>query len=341
MFIDEYLDDIIYDIKFLIEQLSAYIFHEISIDVEEVLLGHTTFVELSNVSKWIYTGEKDVWSWWDSKIFPCLSPPWPFSWFEFTVPTISIANELVKNYFSRVKRVGAFSLGLSKKDHGKLFRRISRIGLWSHQLEVEGRLVHMDDSLINWVVIHIIFLKSMKFKEGYSCAGIYNSYLDDQGQELFATKRVSEFDHLPVVKPAPTLAGFDDGEDVNNLIFFTTILPSLFGVSLLHCKNVEAVERKSEVRINKYREKKGKRPLMKFKTLEIDAARKILKYEGKSDKVGLRRALHICRGHFRDCREGRGLFGRHKGVYWVPMHTRGDKKVGIIEKDYKIGKIKK
>jgi hypothetical protein len=122
---------------------------------------------------------------------------------------------------------------------------------------------------------------------------------------------------------------------------FLSSLPTLFGVSLLHCKNVEMVERKTSAETNKYRKRKGKRPLIEFKTLMIDSARKILKYEGESNKIGLKRALHICRGHFRDYREGRGLFGRYKGLYWVPMHTRGDEKVGIIEKDYKVGKMKK
>ena len=34
------------------------------------------------------------------------------------------------------------------------------------------------------------------------------------------------------------------------------------------------------------------------------------------DPAGLKRALHICRGHFKDYREGRGLFAKTHGIWW-------------------------
>jgi hypothetical protein len=33
--------------------------------------------------------------------------------------------------------------------------------------------------------------------------------------------------------------------------------------------------------------------------------------------------MHICRGHFRDYREGKGLFGKYKQLVWTPMTVRG------------------
>lgn len=35
-------------------------------------------------------------------------------------------------------------------------------------------------------------------------------------------------------------------------------------------------------------------------------------------------------------RQGRVLFGRFTGRFWFPPHVRGNKKKGIIEKDYAI-----
>ena len=45
--------------------------------------------------------------------------------------------------------------------------------------------------------------------------------------------------------------------------------------------------------------------------------------------------LHVCRGHFADHRE-RGLFGKDhlRGIYWVPMHAKGNKEVGEVVKRY-------
>jgi hypothetical protein len=38
-----------------------------------------------------------------------------------------------------------------------------------------------------------------------------------------------------------------------------------------------------------------------------------------------------------DYREGGGLFGKHKGVYWWEHHLRGDVEHGIVDKDYSMG----
>ena len=36
--------------------------------------------------------------------------------------------------------------------------------------------------------------------------------------------------------------------------------------------------------------------------------------------------MHICRGHFRDYREGKGLFGKYHKLVWTPATVRGTKK---------------
>jgi hypothetical protein len=35
--------------------------------------------------------------------------------------------------------------------------------------------------------------------------------------------------------------------------------------------------------------------------------------------------MHICRGHFKDYREGRGLFGKYHQLVWHPSLVRGTK----------------
>jgi len=70
--------------------------------------------------------------------------------------------------------------------------------------------------------------------------------------------------------------------------------------------------------------------------LEIEPMKKVLKSEGNIDEVGLQRALHICRGHFKDYSNGKGLFGKHKGLYWWDSTVRGTESEGKIIKDYNI-----
>ena len=99
-------------------------------------------------------------------------------------------------------------------------------------------------------------------------------------------------------------------------------------ISFMHCKNVilttECVDKKLAKR---YQERHGMQPV-KFHTLVIEPLKQILRKEGKSEQTGLHKALHICRGHFRDYREGKGLFGKHNVLVWQDSIVRG-----TIEKD--------
>lgn len=49
---------------------------------------------------------------------------------------------------------------------------------------------------------------------------------------------------------------------------------------------------------------------------------------GKSGDVCFKKRLHECRGHWRKYRDGRRV--------WVKAHFRGDKKIGVVKKDYSI-----
>ena len=50
----------------------------------------------------------------------------------------------------------------------------------------------------------------------------------------------------------------------------------------------------------------------------------------------VKKALHICRGHFKDFREGRGLFGRTKGLFWWDAQVRGTIDAGISDHEYNV-----
>jgi len=46
--------------------------------------------------------------------------------------------------------------------------------------------------------------------------------------------------------------------------------------------------------------------------------------------------LHITRGHFKDYRDGKGLFGKYQGLFWWDQHVRGDPDNGVVLKDYHV-----
>ena len=76
-------------------------------------------------------------------------------------------------------------------------------------------------------------------------------------------------------------------------------------------------------------------PTVRYHVLEIEPLKRILRTEGKSEETGLKRALHICRGHFKDYRE-HGLFGKFKDIYWWDSQVRGNLSEGIVNKDYSV-----
>jgi hypothetical protein len=121
------------------------------------------------------------------------------------------------------------------------------------------------------------------------------------------------------------------GEVKANEVFST-----LFGFQFLHCKNVNTIEHQPSPRLSKAFNKRHGRPLVTYKTLEIEPAKKMLEVEGGIAHNGLKKALHICRGHFATYTPEKPLFGRVTGTVWKPSHVRGDATHGIVQKDYKV-----
>lgn len=113
--------------------------------------------------------------------------------------------------------------------------------------------------------------------------------------------------------------------------FINRVSPALMAISFMHCKNVEIVKSPSLPLTRKRRDN----PRIRYYTLKIEPMRKVLRSDGESDSKGIKHALHICRGHFKDYRDT-GLFGKNKGLYWWESHVRGSASQGVVVKDYKV-----
>lgn len=110
--------------------------------------------------------------------------------------------------------------------------------------------------------------------------------------------------------------------------------PALMALAFMHCKNIRHVEREPVYYSGKgWRSVKPKH--VRHYTLEIDPMREVLRREGNAEAVGLARALHICRGHFKDYRQS-GLFGKIKGIFWWDSMVRGKPEHGQVVKDYAV-----
>jgi hypothetical protein len=112
--------------------------------------------------------------------------------------------------------------------------------------------------------------------------------------------------------------------------------PPFLALSLMHCKNVIVHTNEPARKLSAAHNKKHGRPLLRFHTLEIEPIKKILRNEGQIEKVGLARALHICRGHFATYTDDKPMFGKVTGTFWRPAHVRGNLSAGAVIKDYDV-----
>jgi|GEM_PF-2537018 len=115
----------------------------------------------------------------------------------------------------------------------------------------------------------------------------------------------------------------------------THLFPAFLAVSFLHCKNVKLIASEPDHKLSRAWTKRHNQPLYRYHVLDIEPMKQVLRKEGQSESVGLKKALHICRGHFKDY-TNKGLFGKYKGMYWWEAHVRGSLSEGIVAKDYSV-----
>ncbi len=120
-----------------------------------------------------------------------------------------------------------------------------------------------------------------------------------------------------------------------SLAFSSFWLVPLMAISFAHCKNTSVLSLEPSLKLQHARERRGHLPLVTYHTLEIKPMVRILREEGQSEIIGIKRALHICRGHFKDF-ANKGLFGKYKGLYWWDSQVRGSATSGVSLKDYKV-----
>lgn len=103
----------------------------------------------------------------------------------------------------------------------------------------------------------------------------------------------------------------------------------------LSCKNITTRTVPAPERLNKKRRKNRQLPICEYKVLEVNplsGVRYLTKSPSQSSQ-GLMR-VHLCRGHFKEYPPDRPLFGKYSGRFWWQPAVRGEKKRGILNKDY-------
>lgn len=249
--------------------------------------------QISNVAEYLYLGtDKEVWN--NFTDFPRPIPPFESCWMEFHVP---------RETFSEGER--------RRMPIRDVF---DRIGLW----------ITLTPSPVPGSAKYGLTLTPF-------CMGPENRYawimpvnvigISDQYEPIPIGGKGGLFYMYPGSNDAALSPNRDYaatlGSSSNSLCF-----PGLLAMSLLNCRNVVTRKIQTPIALLKKHTKHGAEITREHHVIEIEPIIKVTRSETQS--IGYsRRAASVIRGHFKDYRDGKGLFGKLRGLYWWHQQAHG------------------
>ena len=294
-------------------------------------------VNITAAARWYYEdNSQEEWDFRDD--YPSVTPPFPTMWMEYDAPKFINSLGNIIPVTREIDSLGCMSICVEVKEGmGReviaqdVLRRtitdaVQSVGIpLSREFYIENPKNR--DALnagreARWMVFWKLYssTKAGRLVDMETVA----AYVDENGQMI--TENFLIFGARDRMEHLRTLGGASVG-----------LGAFLFATSLMHAKNVslEPVAVPDAIRRRRIKDKK---PCLSFKVLQINPIRQQMARDGGSGS-GAKRAMHIVRGHFKDYRNGGGLFGKMKGLYWWDMHVAGDIANGQVVKDYAIGRL--
>jgi len=116
----------------------------------------------------------------------------------------------------------------------------------------------------------------------------------------------------------------------------TMIAPALMAIAFLHTKKgVQVTDARPLSRQVRRQMQRKKLPAYTYKVLTVPSVARAVERHNELKSLGIR--AHLVRGHWADYRET-GICNNPnaRGIYWKAPHIRGDKNLGIVDKDYAV-----
>ena len=278
--------------------------------------------DVTNVSDFFFEqSDQDYWDW--TTDFPCIAPPFESFWMEYRAPKFVRADGNIVPWRGN-QAVGAIFYSRKLGDLAEDEEAVADMSASANVTRQAARnaLKILEGQLgAKWILRIDGFVRSLGMT--FMLPEQRTFLLDESGK--------------PSGPPIISALYSQDSELIDRSREMGLFLPMGFALSLLHCKNVTIVDA-GDCRSRQVMraDKRAGLPDTKFKTLEIEPMRRVLATEGNISQNGLKRALHICRGHFSEYSEEKPLFGKYAGRFWIPSHVRGTTESGQVIKDYRI-----
>lgn len=188
-----------------------------------------------------------------------------------------------------------------------------------------------DDGEPRWLLRLLLFLEREKGKPFGPVSEHFAGLAEDGTWFRHNDGNVFWAGHLAGLDKAP-----EDVQQQTGDYYAQFCFPALLTISFLHCRNIEIQPvTPSERQSRSYRKKHG-RELLRYHVLDIKPIRQLLERYHRGERSDLRRALHICRGHFKTFAPDAPLLGKAVGTFWWGPQVRGSREEGIVIKDYRV-----
>lgn len=262
-------------------------------------------VRADNVAEWVFSGtDQEVFTRDD---YPQMAPPFKSMWIECNVPPV-IRSEEFGNTQSRVTSIANLIVAYDTETTAE-WVETGRNGRKS------GRMVDVRWTLQSFVLTRTSGVIGLQPWVLHQLIGPDGTIV----QERYLPFSKETLEQLAQAK-ANGVTGLGSVSIVANM-----------AISLMHCRNVTMRDEMASFADRHAR----KGPRYTWKTLEIEPFKAVARKQNNDIPTGIKHALHICRGHFKDYRQS-GLFGKIKGVFWWGPALRGSAEHGEVVKDYAV-----
>lgn len=278
------------------------------------ILGGATCIEATNVARFFdqsymideASGEA---FWRDLK---CLVPPHTKFFVEWDQPRIPTA-----------KRMGMLFVACAPHEAEEVARAIIGAGARSTPEKIAE---FRQDPRCRWIYLTMDFLEFPHKQDDGHISGLRGPYhvgtisvAEDGSLLKFWMSHgsvINEHESLQVAAAA--------------LVAWTTL-------AMMNCANILTIEHKVPDAFQKARVRGGKKPLVSYHTVKVDLDKTPRQVAAESlPGDGSQPRLHKKRGHMKDYRKGKGLFGRYKGVWFWGETLAGSEEEGVIVADYEV-----
>lgn len=273
---------------------------ELAGQIRQGQLAHAQPFVVSNVAEYMYksVGE-DGWELLTD--FPRPMPPFKLTWMEWTLPRESRRE--------RGGKLGSFwARELITDKAGCLIAYIDA----PERLTLPG-FAEIAGTLPTHLMRISVFIRPYGKKIMGVLPGIIIGLDDDYNPVPLGGKHVMvDFNTAPNSYSAEEWRNRCDEEAVTGAMLMVNV--PLLAMSLLNCRNVSMRTVHTDPALVRANRRRGKHVSTAHHIIEIQPMVRRIQHVTRRDSYS-RDAAPVVRGHFKDYRE-RGLFGKHKGIFW-------------------------